>query len=321
MPKGSRMEFDMEKLKKYIAPILLFAAAVIWGVAFTAQKSAAVVPPLTLGAARSILATLFLIILIPVLDKVQKNGRMLVSRRGVDFTKTELVGGIICGAFLSLASLFQQIGLGDGTDAGKASFITALYVVIVPIYGLFIKKRAPFNVWCGVAVAVVGFYLLCIKGDFTVSPSDLMVFVCAFIFALQIMAIDRFSPSSDGVRLSCIQFLTASVLNSIAAIIFESPIDFALIGTHILPIIYLGVMSSGIAYTLQIIGQKGTNPAVASVILSLESVFGVIASAIVLKEKMTPREYIGCAVVFVAVILAQLDLGAIFSKKAKNEQK
>ncbi len=305
----------MKLIKKYISPFLLFAAAVIWGFAFAAQKSAAEVPPLTLGAARSILATFFLVLLIPVLDKAQKNGRVLISRKGVDFTKTELIGGAVCGFFLSIATLFQQMGLGDGTDAGKASFITALYVVIVPIYGLFIGKRSPLNVWCGIGIAIIGFYLLCIKGDFSISTSDLLVFVCAFIFAIQIMAIDRFSPSSDGVRLSCVQFFTASVLNSAAALIFESPINFTLISEHIMPIIFLGVFSSGIAYTFQIIGQKNTNPAVASVLLSLESVFGVIGSAIVLSERMTPREYIGCAVVFVAVILAQIDFSPFIKRK------
>ncbi len=305
----------MNKIKKYISPILLLTAAIIWGFAFVAQKSASTVPPLTLIASRNLIATVFVFALIPIFDKLRKNRRMIISKRGIDFTKRELIGGALCGIFLAAASLFQQIGIGD-TDAGKASFITALYVVIVPIYGLFIRKRAPINVWIGVVIAVIGFYLLCIKEDFGIAKADLMVFICAFIFAFHIMTIDYFSPKCDGVRIACLQFLVSSLICLVFALIFESPIDFAAIGAAILPILFLGICSSGIAYTLQIVGQNGVNPAVASVILSLESVFGVIGSALLLHEKLELREYIGCAVVFAAVILAQLDFKAIFKKKS-----
>jgi len=299
-------------MKKNISCILFVIAAMIWGFAFSAQKQIEEVPAFTVGAVRNIFATLFLFLLIPLLDKATESGRMMFSKKKpLDFTKYELIGGAVCGSVLTAASAFQQFGIGEGTDAGKAAFITALYVVLVPVLNLLLKKRSPINVWISVGIAVVGFYLLCIKDDFTLVFSDALILICALIFALHIISIDRFSPRSDGVRMSCIQFLVAFLLNLVLALIFESPIDLDLIGEGILPLLYLGIGSSGIAYTLQIVGQKHVNPAVASVILSLESVFGVVGGAIFLGERMSLREYIGCAIVFVAVILSQLD----FTKK------
>lgn len=307
-------------MKKYISSILFIIAAMLWGFAFSAQKEAGVLPAFTIGAVRNIIASVFLILVIPALDKFMKNGRRLFGGDNIiDFNKYELIGGTVCGVILTAASAFQQTGLGNGTDAGKAAFITALYVVIVPIIALLFGRRSPLNVWISVGIAIVGFYFLCIKADFTLALSDLLVLICALIFALHIIAIDYFSPRCDGVRMSCIQFFVAFILNSLLAIIFESPIDFAVIGESILPLLYLGICSSGIAYTLQIVGQRDANPAVASIILSLESVFGVIGGAILLGEKMSAREYIGCAIVFVAVILSQIDFKSIIGKKkARN---
>jgi len=286
----------------------------IWGFAFTAQKNAAILPAFTVGAARNIFATLFLLILIPILDKLGFN-KELNSKRKSFFSKQELIGGIICGFILTSASAFQQIGLGDGTDAGKAAFITALYVVLVPIISAFIGKRTPLHVWISVGVAAVGFYFLCIKGDFSITPSDLLVLVCSIIFALHIIAIDHFIPYSDGVRMSCVQFLTAFVLNLILALIFELPIDFSAALSALPALMFLGIGSSGIAYTLQIVAQRDINPTVASIIFSLESVFGVVGGALVLGETMTLREYIGCIIVLFAVILSQLDFKQIIKKK------
>lgn len=302
-------------MKSKISCILFVLAAMLWGFAFSAQKEAAAVPAFTVGSVRNIFATVFLLSVIPIFDKLSGNGRRLFSgKRPPDFTKHEIIGGVICGTILTIASAFQQTGLGDGTDAGKAAFITALYVVIVPIIYLLFGRRSPFNVWISVGVAVVGFYLLCIKDDFTVSPSDALVLICALIFALHIIAIDGYSPKCDGIRMSCIQFFSAFILNTLFALIFESPIDFSLIGAALPSLLYLGICSSGIAYTLQIVGQKHVNPAVASVILSLESVFGVVGGAIFHGEVMSTKEYIGAAVVFAAVILSQLD----FRKKDKQ---
>lgn len=306
-------------MKKQIYPILLVIAAAIWGFAFSAQKAAESVPAFTLGFGRSVFASVFLIFVVIAFDKIRHTGRHLFSKeKKVDLSLTEILGGIISGVFLTVASFFQQFGISAGTDAGKSAFITALYVVLVPIYALVLHKRAAVNVWISVVIAAVGFYFLCISGEFTMVPSDVFVLICAFIFPLQILAIDHFSPKSDGIRMSLVQFITAALLNLALALVMESPISFTLIFDNILPILFLGIGSSGIAYTLQIVGQKGVNPSAASILMSLESVFGVIGSAIVLGEKMIFREYLGCVIVFVAVILSQLDIKAILNKKNKN---
>ena len=305
-------------MKKIISPVLLALAAIIWGIAFVAQKAATVVSPFTLLVARSAIATFVLFFIVILFDKLRGGERALISRGGserirIDISKREIIGGIICGAFLFIASALQQAGIGS-TDAGKTSFITALYVVIVPIYGLALRKRSPINAWIGVIIAVIGFYLLCIKEDFSIAPSDLLVFACAFVFAMQIMAIDAFSDC-DGIRLSFVQFATVTLLSIVCAVIFESGDDLRAIKTVIPEILFLGIGSSGIAYTLQILGQKNSVPAVASIILSLESVFGAFFSAIILAERMSAREYVGCAVVLLAVLISQIDFAALLNEK------
>ncbi len=304
-------------MKKYISTLLCLLAAMIWGFAFTAQKTSTELDAFTVGAVRNIFATLFLLCVIPVFDKIRSHTPEYKKRESF-FTKTELIGGLVCGIILTTASAFQQTGLEDGTDAGKAAFITALYVVLVPIISLVFGKKTSLSVWISVATAAVGFYLLCIKGDFSITPSDGLVLICSLIFALHIIAIDHFSPLCDGVRMSCIQFFVGFVLNTVLALIFETPLPWNAIFSSLPSLIYLGVCSSGIAYTLQIIAQKNTNPAVASVVLSLESVFGVVGGALFLGESMSPREYIGCAVVFVAVVLSQLDFKQIKASLAKK---
>jgi drug/metabolite transporter (DMT)-like permease len=305
------------KYKKIISPSILLAAAMIWGFAFAAQDAASEVGAFTLGFSRSIIAGFFLIAVVTALDKITNSGRVLISKRGIDLNRDELIGGAILGTILAVASAFQQIGINSGTDGGKAAFITALYVVLVPIYALILKKKAPVNVWVSIVIATVGFYLLCIKENLTVAPSDILVVASAAIFPIHILTIDHFSPRCDGVRMSMVQFFVAAAINLVIALIAESPLDFPLVFDNILPILFLGIGSSGVAYTLQIIGQKGVNPAVASIILSLESVFGVVGTAIFLGQTLSPREYIGCAVVLAAVVLSQIDLTTI--KKTKTE--
>ena len=288
----------------------------IWGFAFTAQKAASELSAFTVGGVRNVFATLFLLSVIPLFDKMRAKASGEPKRK-IPLTKDEFCGGVVCGVILTLASAFQQTGLQDGTDAGKAAFITALYVVLVPIISLTLGKKTAVSVWISVCIAAVGFYFLCIKGDFTLTPSDALVLICALIFALHIIAIDHFSPSSDGIRLSCVQFFVSFVLNSILALIFELPINLSALEGALPSLLYLGVCSSGIAYTLQILAQKDINPAACSVILSLESVFGVIGGALFIGERMTGREYLGCAIVFFAVILSQIDFSALkayFSK-------
>ncbi len=306
------------KLKKLLSPTLLILAAMIWGFAFSAQKAAEAVPVFTMGSARSLFATVFLLFVVIASDKINHTGRLLFSKsKIIDLNFSEVVGGAVCGVILALATFFQQSGINGGTDAGKASFITALYVVLVPVYALFLKRRAPINVWISIVIAVIGFYFLCITESLSMVPSDLFVLVCALFFPFHILAIDYFSPKCDGIRMSMVQFFFCMLTNLILALIFERGTSPALVIDSILPVLYLGICSSGIAYTFQIIGQKGVEPAAASILMSLESVFGVLGSAILLGEKMSKREYLGCAIVFIAVILSQID----FKKfKAKNKE-
>lgn len=304
---------------KILSPILLLVASMIWGFAFAAQDAASEVGAFTLGFARSLIAGVFLIFVIILLDRAMRTERKLFSRGKIDITKYELIGGVICGTVLALASAFQQIGINRGTDGGKAAFITALYVVVVPIYSLLLKKRAPLNVWISVGIAAVGFYLLCIKNDLTVSLSDLLVVACSLIFPIHILAIDHFSPRCDGVRMSMVQFFTAAFINLLIALFTERGAEVTSVFDNILPILFLGIGSSGIAYTLQIIGQKGVNPSAAAIILSLESVFGVVGTAMFLGQTLSVREYIGCGVVLIAVILSQIDFKSFVKNKSTEE--
>ena len=301
-------------MKKITSPLLLFIAAAIWGLAFTAQKASDAIPPFALGAARSAIAAIFILITIPITDKILHTGRHILTDEGApDITATEIFGGVICGIILSLASFFQQAGMAMGADAAKASFITAIYVILVPIYSLFLRKKASVNAWISVFVATVGFYLLSIKGSFGISSGEITVFLCSLIFPFHILAIDHFTKKGEGCRISLIQFITATGTNALLSALFEkaSITDFK---DFILPILYLGVMSSGVAYTLQIIGQIKTAPTAASVILSLESVFGALFGVMILGETLTAKEIVGCVTVFLAVILSQLN----FKKKANK---
>ena len=299
----------------------MLLAAAIWGFGFSAQKNLTEISSLTVIWSRNIIASAFLFLLIPLLDRIRKTERRLFKKKFIpDFNKRELIGGTMCGIVLATASAFQQYGIADGTDAGKSAFITALYVVIVPIIGLLLKRKPPLNALIGIPLAVVGFYLLCINGALTIAPSDLLVLVCAFIFALHIIVIDAFDSGTDGVRLSCVQFFVAFICTLIISLIAEGAPDMNAIfasAPAALSIVYLGIMSSGVAYTLQIVGQKGFDPSLASIILSLESVFGVIGGAMLHGEIMSPKEYAGCAIVFLAVIISQLDFDKIAKKLKK----
>ena len=218
--------------------------------------------------------------------------------------KTLIIGGIACGICLCLASNFQQFGI-KYTTVGKAGFITACYIVIVPVIGLFLGKKCTKFIWVAVAMALIGLYLLCITDGFSIGKGDLLVLVCAFLFSLHILVIDYFSPKVDGVKLSCIQFLTCGILSGIPALLLEHP-ELSSILAAWQPILYAGIMSCGVAYTLQIIGQKNMNPTVASLILSLESCISVLAGWIILRQQLSTKEILGCVIMFAAIILAQL---------------
>lgn len=280
---------------------LLFLTAVIWGMGFIAQSVGMdYVEPFTFTAARSILAFLVLIPYIVITDRKKQKNDTSVAK-----SKTLCIGGICCGACLFAASSLQQFGV-KYTTVGKAGFITAMYMVLVPIFGIFFHKKIGFKVWIAVALAVLGMYLLCIgKGGFCLQFGDSLVFACAFGFTFHILTIDRFSPKTDGVKLSCIQFFVCAVFAGLCALIFETPNMKAIFAAGV-PVLYAGVLSSGVAYTLQIVGQRGMNPTVASLILSLESVVSVLAGWMILGQTLSAREIFGCILAFAAIILVQL---------------
>ncbi len=293
------------QMRQVVFPIL---AAFIWGTAFVAQDLCAdSIGAFAFNATRYFIAVLALLVVILISDKLKKNKPTLTAQEKKAANKQLWLGGLCCGAALAIASNFQQAGLVAGTDAGKAGFITALYVVLVPVFGLFFKRKVSLPTWIAVVLSVVALYLLCIKGDFSLAPGDLLVLVCAVCFAVHILVIDHFTAYCDGVKLSCLQFLFAGIISTICMFIFED-VDFAAILSCALPLLYVGIFSCGVGYTLQILAQKDSNPTVVTILLSLESVFAVIAGAIILKQQMTVREYIGCAIMFAAVILAQIQV-------------
>ena len=289
--------------------LMLLLAAFIWGSTFVAQDKAAT-EPFTFIASRNLIGALVLVPIIAVIDVFsKKKGILPKDFKVLSYSKKEVIGGIFCGIILFIAASLQQYGIflypKDGAAAGKSGFITALYIVLVPIAGLFLKKKAGINIWISVAIATVGMYLLCVKSGFSVHYADLILFLCAIGFTAHILVIDRFSPFVNGVKLSALQFLVSSILGTIFMFIFESPSIGGIIN-DIVPILYAGLLSSGVAYTLQIVAQKNTNPTVASVIMSLESVFAVLSGA-VFGEIMSGREIVGCVLMFAAVILAQIN--------------
>ena len=310
-------------MKKGFSYLLLTITTVIWGFAFVAQEMATVIPPFYVGALRSVFASALLLIAIPIMDRVTKNGRKLLAPKVIfDFNRHELIGGVILGVIITVATGFQQYGLGQGTDSGKAAFITALYVVFVPILSSFLGKRPSLFAIISIPIAIVGSYFLCMKPGMSLALSDTLVIVCAIVFACDIIVVDRFSPKCDGVRMSFIQFLVSFVLNTILALIFEKTPEPQAVLSVLPPLMYLGILSSGVGYTLQIIGQKDTDPTIASMIMSLESVFGVVGAAIFTSKTMTTREYLGCGIMLTAILLAQLNKATVqkLFKRRKGEE-
>lgn len=292
------------QVRQVVFPIL---AAFIWGTAFVAQDLCAdSIGTFAFNATRYFVAVLALLVVIAISDRAKKNKPALTVEEKKAANKQLWLGGLCCGVALAIASNFQQAGLVAGTDAGKAGFITALYVVLVPVFGLFFKRKVSLPVWIAVVCSVVALYLLCIKGDFSLAAGDLLILVCAVCFAVHILVIDHFTAYCDGVKLSCLQFLFAGIISAVCMFLFED-VDFAAIWSCILPLLYVGIFSCGVGYTLQILAQKDSNPTVVTILLSLESVFAVIAGAIILHQQMSARQYIGCVLMFVAVVLAQVD--------------
>lgn len=304
----------MKQKNSLLGALLCLTAAVVWGLAFSAQAIALEeVGAATLNAARCLIAGFVLIPVILFFDG-KKERRLFSIQSGklrLDVRKKEWLGGAVCGILLGLATILQQLGLAtEETDAGKAAFITTLYVVIVPLFGLLRGKFPSLRIWLCIAAAVVGLYLLAVPVtggtlSFRLAYGDLLVLLCAVVFSLHVIAIDVFSEGTDGIRLSCIQFFCSAIVSSLVMLFTETP-TLAGLWAVMLPILYLAVFSSGVAYTCQIVGQQHLDVSVAPIILSLESVFGLIGGAIFLKETKTPLQYTGCAVVLAAVILSQL---------------
>ncbi|MBE7007954.1 MAG: DMT family transporter [Ruminococcaceae bacterium] len=291
------------KTKQIVLPLL---AAFIWGSAFVAQKGGAeVLGALSFNWTRSLVAALGLLVLVKVLDKRSAAPEKSDAEKKKD--KRELLrGGLVVGTILAVGSTLQQYGVGM-TTAGKAGFLTALYIVLVPLFGLLFGKRVRALVWCGVGVAVAGLYFLSFAagGAPVFNSGDLLVIACAFVFSSHILAIDHYTKTIDGVKLSCVQFFVAGIELLVPALIVDGlPVRAIL---DCLPfILYTGVLSGGVGYTLQILAQKDGDPAVVSLLLSLESLFAAVSGAIVLHERLSAREYLGCALMLCAVVLVQL---------------
>ena len=308
--------------KKMLGNIMLTITAFIWGISFVFQrKGMEFIEPLTFAASRLVLAALAVMIVAFIMDMRERKKPGFTPRTGETadaYKRNTILGGVLAGLCLTGAGAFQQMGVVY-TTAGKAGFITALYMMLVPVINfLFFKKKNTWLVWLGVVVGVVGLYLLCMTDkSFSVTKGDGLILICSVFFALHILVCDHFAPIGNPVKISAIQFITACACTWVLAVLWEEP-TWAKIVSAAVPIAYCGVMSGGVAYTLQILAQRDTDPTVAALILSLESVFAVIGGAIMLHERMSPRELIGCLIMFIAIILVQIPLPEKKEKKANS---
>lgn len=291
------------------ANLLLLLTATIWGTTFVAQGVAMdSMGPFTFNAVRLILAVAVLLPTIRFLDKLfeKRNGHKPPTMKTMlkDQKRRLIVGGVVCGAVLSGGMAFQQYGMVYSSP-GKAGFITALYIVLVPVAGIFFRQKARLAVWIAVGLCLIGLYFLTVTEALTIGIGDVLLLLCALFFTAHILVIAHFSPQVDGVRLSCLQFIVAAVIFSVLTLLFERP-QLSNILDGWAPIVYAGVLSCCVAYTLQIIAQKDTTPAVASLLMSLESVFAVLGQWIILGDLLTGRELFGCALMLTGILLSQL---------------
>lgn len=291
-------------MKQWIGSGMLLLTAVIWGVAFVAQSVGMdYVEPFTFNFARYMIGA---VVLLPFLKlgnpKIKENGESSVNRTQV--VKKSVISGIGCGILLSVASMLQQFGIMYTDVVGKAGFITALYIILVPVLGIFLRKKTKALVWLCVVISVIGLYLLCVSDGYRLELADILLLACALFFAIHIIFIDYISPGTNGVLVSCVQFAVAGICCMAAMLLFESPDITGILKAYV-PILYTGVLSCGVAYTFQILGQKYVEPAKASLILCLESVVSVLAGWVLLQQALSVREFIGCIIMFVAIVLAQ----------------
>ena len=287
--------------------LLLLLCSFIWGTAFVAQSAGAGMGAYSFLAGRSWLAVIVLLPTVSAFDALRRKQGAACGWPKGEQEKTLRKASLICGTLLFAASAAQQIGITlNPNSTAKSAFLTAMYVVLVPVFGLALGRKNSPQLWVSMVISVAGLYLLCMKNGFGgIEASDLVLLLCAVLFSFQILSIDHFAPQVDGVRLSLLQFFVVAVESSIAAVLLETP-SIAQFGENLLPIAYCGIFSSGVAYTLQIIGQKDLHPAIASLIMCMESVFSALGGWLILHQSLSARESVGCALIFVAVVLAQL---------------
>ena len=287
--------------------LLLLLTAAIWGFAFVAQSVGMdYVGPFTFTAVRSIIGG---VVLLPFIAFRERKKNKEESTEKTNLRLLFLVG-ILCGLLLCIASNLQQIGI-QYTTVGKSGFVTAMYIVLVPVLGIFLRKKTGWQIWTAVGIAVPGLYFLCMTdGSFVMERGDVLTLFCALAFSFQILLVDHFAPLVDGVKLACIQFFTCGILSALPMLFLEQPKPEQILAAW-LPILYAGVLSNGVAYTLQIIAQRGMNPTVASLLMSMESVFSVLAGWLILHQKLNSREMTGCVLMFAAIMLVQIN----FKKK------
>lgn len=283
---------------------ILLITATIWGFAFVAQSVAMdYIETFTFNSIRFLMGSIVLLPYLIVLRRQKQ--RSEVSTGNVKRNKKAWKAGIICGVILCIASCLQQFGI-KYTPVGKAGFITAIYILIVPILGSFLGRKTDKKIIVCVGIAILGLYLLCVKGNgFVLAKMDWVLLLSAFGFSLHILAIDYFGSSIESIKLACIQFFVAGVISFVCMMLFEHPNLYFILAAW-KPLVYAGVFSSGVAYTLQIVGQKGLNPTVASLIMSLEAVISVLAGWLILQQRLSKRELLGCVLVFLAIIWAQI---------------
>ncbi len=293
----------MKESLKLRSNILLFLAAFFWGIAFVAQEDGAnLIPAFTFNMVRM---TIGGIVLLPLIYILNRNKPQTQEKGSF---KSLIIGGAVCGTALCIASFLQQQGIADGAPSSRASFITALYIVLVPIFGLFLKKKVQPIVWIAVVLCGVGLYMLCVTDGFSnIVTGDLIVMCSTVFYATHILLVDYFVQKVDPVKLSCVQFFAVGILSAIPALIIEQPAISDIISAW-MPLVYTGVFSCGVAYTCQVVGQKGSSPVLATLIMSLESVFGAIAGVILLPatNAMSSTQIIGCVLMFGAIVLSQL---------------
>ncbi|MBE6377544.1 MAG: DMT family transporter [Lentisphaerae bacterium] len=295
-------------IKKIWGSTAMIIATILWGVAFSAQsRGMDYLHPMLFTALRSAVGVGALCIVIMVIDFFREKRITFWGTAATSAEKKELLtGGVWCGVVLAVASVLQQYGV-KYTSAGKTGFLTALYIVIVPVLGIFLRKKTTWLLWLAVALALSGAYLLC-GGIDSVNKGEWFVIGCAFIYSLHILVIDRYAPKCDSVRLSCVQFVVAAILTFFGALVMQEPCSRELISSSMPFWIFCGVGSSAAAFTLQIVAQKYLHPVTATLLMSLESVFAVLGGWIFLHEILSPRELLGCFVIFVSVIISQIPL-------------